>query len=134
MMRACHGFPRWLRIATRGLPEEILEVIADELTAHYEESLSDYLQAGTSHEAAQQAALADLGDPKATGRALRTIHVSRRNYLRAAIARFVPSLLLMVSIPMLNRGQDWIEIIYVILLYVVPSVCLWYIMDRLISL
>jgi len=58
------GLAGWLEIATDGLEAPAKQRIANELGAHYAESVSAHLAAGEAELFAQATALAELGDPQ----------------------------------------------------------------------
>lgn len=73
---------RWLEIATAKLRPQHARRVYTEVEAHYHDAVSDYLSQGKTQPEAEQAALADLGDPQATGRALRRAYHTRRTTLQ----------------------------------------------------
>lgn len=89
---------RWLDTATKGLPDDIIESVREELLAHYEDALEDYTRHGITDEQAQSIALADLGDARETGQALRQTHLAARKYIFAAVMSIAPLLLMLVSL------------------------------------
>ncbi len=76
---------RWLETATKGLPAAAQQVVRAEIEAHYADAVSDHRAAGKTAEEAHRAAMADLGDVRATARALRDTHLARQRYARAAM-------------------------------------------------
>jgi hypothetical protein len=79
----------WLDAATRDLPEEVARTVRNEIEAHYEDAVADYLAEGHAREEAQALALADLGKAPPVGRSLRRVHLSplRRLWLGMEGAR-----------------------------------------------
>jgi hypothetical protein len=66
----------WLEIATRKLASRAKQRICAEVASHYEEAVDGHLQNGLPIEAAQSAALAELGDARAAGRRFRRTHLT----------------------------------------------------------
>lgn len=75
-MKADNGLTKWLRTATQGLPEDVTLSLREELQSHYEDAVRDYLAQGKDSADAHRAALADLGDARQVGRALRRVHLN----------------------------------------------------------
>lgn len=96
-MSAQPDFQRWLSTATRGLPAPIKTMISQELAAHYEDAFSDQCSLGLLPIDAHRAALAQLGSPRATHRALCAIHLARRRFLRAALATLASLIAIVVG-------------------------------------
>lgn len=61
----------WLAIALRDAPADRRAMLRAEILDHFATARAAYTARGLDEEAAQAAALADLGDPRATARALR---------------------------------------------------------------
>jgi len=76
----------WLETATKGLPSHAVQIVRDEISAHYADAMADHLAAGKTEAKAHQSAMTDLGDVRATARALRDAHLARRRYAIAAAA------------------------------------------------
>ena len=74
---------RWLETATQGLPAAAQAAVRAEIEAHYADAVSDHRASGKTAEEAHRAAMADLGDVRATARALRDTHLARQRYLKA---------------------------------------------------
>jgi hypothetical protein len=99
----------WLEAATQGLPAAARAVVRAEIEAHYADAVGDHRASGKAEEEAHRAAMADLGDVRATARALRDTHLARQRYLKAmavslaAIATFMlmPTLYSVVKSEML---------------------------------
>jgi len=91
---------RWLETATRGLPAAAQEVIRAEIEAHYADAIGDHRALGQTAAEAHQAAMADLGDVRATARALRDTHLAKQRYLKAMAVSLVATFLF-VLLPML---------------------------------
>jgi hypothetical protein len=87
----------WLRIATRGLPRAIKTVVYDELSAHYQDAYDEHHTAGMSAADAHRAALAQLGDPRATAHALRETHLAQRRYALAFVASIMSLLWVVIG-------------------------------------
>lgn len=93
---------RWLAIATRSLPPETAQMVRSEIEAHYADAVSEHQALGKTAAEAHQAAMADLGDVKATARALRDIHLAKRRYITAAaVSLVIPFIFL--SLPTLYK-------------------------------
>ncbi len=73
----------WLETATRGLPAAAQAVVRAEIEAHYADAVEDHRASGKTAEEAHRAAMADLGDVRATARALRDTHLARQRYMKA---------------------------------------------------
>ncbi|MCA9902412.1 MAG: hypothetical protein KC547_01035 [Anaerolineae bacterium] len=82
-------FQRWLSSATRGLPTPIKSIISDELAAHYEDSFAEQCDLGLLPVDAHRVALAQLGSPHETRRALCAVHLVRRRFLWAAVVTMI---------------------------------------------
>jgi hypothetical protein len=67
---------QWLQVATRNLPRDVALTVRGEVEAHYEEAVAEHEARGLGREAAQAAALADLGEARKVGRALRRVYLS----------------------------------------------------------
>lgn len=97
---------RWLETATKGLPVKASEIVRTEIEAHYADAVEAYLAQGETPTQAHLAAMADLGDVQATGRALRDTHLAERRYVRAAIVSMLWPLyypfLFLILVPMLH--------------------------------
>ncbi|MFN8371471.1 MAG: permease prefix domain 1-containing protein [Anaerolineae bacterium] len=87
-------FGNWLQSATRDLPKDVLSQVQDELRAHFEDAVDEYVMGGKSHDEARAAALADLGNADETSAALKHIHLAPRRYALAALASIAPYLIL----------------------------------------
>jgi len=96
-MSAQPDFQRWLSTATRGLPAPIKTMISEELAAHYEDAFAEQRSLGLLPDDARRAALAQLGSPRATHRALCAVHLARRRYLWAAVATMVSLIAIVVG-------------------------------------
>lgn len=66
----------WLQVATRNLPRDVALTVRDEIEAHYEEAVAEYQARNLEREAAQAAALVDLGEARKVGRALHRVYLS----------------------------------------------------------
>jgi hypothetical protein len=91
---------RWLEAATQGLPQAAQAVVRAEIEAHYADAVSDHRASGKTAEEAHRAAMADLGDVRATARALRDTHLARQRYVRAALLSLAATFLF-VLLPVL---------------------------------
>ncbi|MCC6614466.1 MAG: hypothetical protein IT320_13380 [Anaerolineae bacterium] len=96
-MSVQHDFQRWLSTATRGLPAPIKAMIAEELAAHYEDAFAEQCSLGFLPIDAHRAALAQLGSPRATHRALCAVHLARRRFLRAALVTMISLFFLVIG-------------------------------------
>jgi hypothetical protein len=84
---------RWLEAATRGLPPAAQEVVRAEIEAHYADAVGDHQALGQTAAEAHRAAMADLGDVRATAHALRDTHLARQRYLKAMAVSLVATFL-----------------------------------------
>jgi hypothetical protein len=89
MTNSGDSITRWLETATKDLPSHAVQMVRDEIGAHYADAVAHYAATGKTEAEAHQAALADLGDVRATARALRDAHLARRRYAIAAAACLV---------------------------------------------
>jgi hypothetical protein len=89
MTNSADSITRWLETATKGLPSHAAQMARDEIGAHYADSVAEYRAMGKTEAEARRVALADLGDVRATARALRDAHLARRRYAIAAAACLV---------------------------------------------
>ncbi|MCA9911421.1 MAG: hypothetical protein KC519_22360 [Anaerolineae bacterium] len=96
-MSAQPDLQRWLSTATRGLPAPIKTMISEELAAHYEDAFAEQRSLGLLPDDARRAALAQLGSPRATHRALCAIHLARRRFLWAALATLASLIAIVVG-------------------------------------
>jgi len=85
-MDVADSLAHWLEAATKGLPSHAVQTVRDEIGAHYADAVAEYRAMGRTEAEAHQAAMADLGDVRATARALRDAHLARRRYAIAAAA------------------------------------------------
>jgi hypothetical protein len=76
------GLTGWLEIATEGLAVPARERITPEIEAHFTDSVEVHLNEGKSEEAAQVAALAELGDAQKAGKDFRRRHLTEREAKR----------------------------------------------------
>jgi hypothetical protein len=67
----------WLEIATKGLAQAGKQRIAQEIEAHFAESVDAHLTQGEPEQVAQANALAELGDPRAAGKRFRRKHLTQ---------------------------------------------------------
>jgi len=70
------SLPEWLGMATWGLLPSAQDRVRPEIKAHYAEAVQFHLNNGLSESAAQTAALAELGSPKAASRRFRRKHLT----------------------------------------------------------
>lgn len=77
---------RWLATATAGLPAEVAILTREELAAHYEDALDDYLDQGMTRADAHTRVMTDLGAAAHTAQGLSDVHRGQRHYVFAAIA------------------------------------------------
>src|SRR5689334_11392718 len=92
-------FERWLKRATKRLPADTAAIVREELTAHFEDALEDYLAAGRTPQEAQQAALLALGDGAEVAEGFQQTHFSGRRYLLAASIGMIYPAVYLLSIP-----------------------------------
>ena len=96
---------RWLEIATAKLRPQHARRVWAEVAAHYHDAVDDYLAQGKPQAEAEHAALADLGEPQATGRALRrTYHTRRATLQRFTLRLFAGRLDLGNLLPLVLLG------------------------------
>lgn len=102
---------RWLQTATRGLSREVRDGVRAEIEAHYHDAVADHLAAGKGADEAHRAALADLGDPQGTARALRGAYLSTaRMLLASGLALAFPFLFFVLPLPLLFLGLSSSEV------------------------
>ena len=99
-------FEQWLADATRGLSDEVRAVVQDELTAHYEDAVAEYVGKGETAVSAHQLALKALGDSRETRQGLRDTHLAGRRYKTAVVAGLVLPLLMPVGL-VINMPPEW---------------------------
>lgn len=115
---------RWLDQSTRGLEQELADLIRDEITAHYEDAVADYVADGYSAQDAHIAAMRDLGDESAVGQAFRHVHHSSRRYLLYALVGALYPLAYLLSIPFNERlvgGVAFNIAIFLPIIYIISS-------------
>lgn len=83
---SCADLDRWLNQATQGVPQQWTASIRAELTAHFEDTVTGFLQQNVPEEIARQRALSALGDPHTVAHGFNDVHRGRRHYLLAALA------------------------------------------------
>ena len=81
-----HEFTAWLDTATRDLPAEVAATTRRELTAHYEDALEEYIEAGLSPAAAHQRVMTVLGAAKLVSNGLNDVHRGQKHYLWGMLA------------------------------------------------
>ncbi len=91
---------RWLQQVTRQLPDDVAELIREEITAHYDDSVADAIAAGCSPVEAHQQAMAALGSSGDVADGFAQTHHAPRNYLIAAVIGMVYPLAYLASIPL----------------------------------
>ncbi|MBN1991834.1 MAG: hypothetical protein JW953_03970 [Anaerolineae bacterium] len=91
---------RWLETVTQQLPAQAAAYTRDELTAHYEDALADYLAAGLTPDEAHAQAMADLGEGDVVSRGLKDAHLGYRRYQWAMLASF-SMLIFMLGFPII---------------------------------
>jgi hypothetical protein len=77
---------RWLATATRGLPADTATIIRDEIGAHYDDALSEYIAQGLIQSEAHMKAMTDLGTAEATAQGFSDVHRGQWHYMLAAVA------------------------------------------------
>lgn len=92
-------FERWLKRATKRLPTETAVIVREELTAHYEDAVADYLAEGKTQQEAQRAALLALGDEGEVSEGFQQTHFAGRRYLMAAAVGMTYPAVYLLSIP-----------------------------------
>ncbi len=88
---------RWLTTATRGLPADIAALIQGEISAHYQDALSEYIQQGLIQTEAHVKTMADLGAAETTAQGFNDVHRGQRHYILAAVASAL-IMLMMLSV------------------------------------
>jgi hypothetical protein len=91
---------RWLDHVTCQLPEDVADMIREEITAHYDDAVADALVAGCSPEAAHQQAMAALGSASDVAAGFNQTHHAPRHYLIAAVMGMLYPLAYLASIPL----------------------------------
>ncbi len=101
-----HDFEQWLADATRGLSDEVRAVVQDELAAHYEDAVAEYVGRGETAVSAHQFAFKALGDSRETRQGLRDTHLAGRRYKTAVVAGLVLPLMMPVGL-VVNLPPEW---------------------------
>jgi hypothetical protein len=81
-----HEFTTWLTSATRNLPANVAASTRDELSAHYEDALEFYAEAGMSPAEAHQQAMYDLGAANTVANGLNDVHRGQKIYFWGMLA------------------------------------------------
>jgi len=76
----------WLETATAGLVIPAKQRIRTEIEAHYREAVAAHVARGLSEPSAKNAALVELGEPRAAARRFRRSHLTTKNVEAANIA------------------------------------------------
>jgi len=126
-------FTDWMDRATRGLPPELISLIGEELACHYEDAVEDYVRRGYTIADAQNAAVADLGDPKMTAQEFRLTHTPRSRYVKAAVASIAPGipmfiLVFMAGVPENKPIAQFIMTMILLSFSMVTLICLHYVL------
>lgn len=79
----------WLDIATDGLPDEVANVVWDEIEAHYEDTVTALRAQGMAPTLAHQNTMAALGEVEHTATKLREVHSAGGRYLIAAAVSLI---------------------------------------------
>lgn len=115
---------RWLKKSTRGLDAELSDMMRDEITAHYEDAMDDYVAEGYDLVTAHQMTMRDLGDESAVGKALRQVHYGNLRYLLYALVGLAFPIAYILSIPFNERlvgGVGFNLAIFLPMIYVISS-------------
>jgi uncharacterized membrane protein len=112
------GLAGWLEIATDGLEESATQRIANEIEAHYAESVNAHVAAGGSEECAQTNALSELGDPK------RAAAEFKKNHLTESEAEWMQRVERTAAQPLFSRHILWFGI------FSIALVLLWLGVDQ----
>jgi len=115
---------RWLEKSTRGLDDDLAEMIREELCDHYEEAIDNYLAQGHDDTSAHQMAMRDLGDESAVSKGFRRVHGSELRYLLYAGVGLVYPLAYILSIPFnefLVGGIVFNLTIFLPMIYIISS-------------
>ena len=99
----------WLKIATKKLVSQARQRVWADVTLHYEEAVEGHLQSGSPIEAAQAAALAELGDARVAARRFRRTHLTETEYRKVAglLKSFQPSLWYTLQVFSAAFGLAW---------------------------
>ncbi len=114
----------WLETATRGLPAAAQAVVRAEIEAHYADAVEDHRASGKTAEEAHRAAMADLGDVRATARALRDTHQARQRYLKAMAVSLVATFFFLL-LPVLYGIPGLAGLASIILRVTLPAAVLY---------
>lgn len=90
----------WLNTVTRRLPADVAELIREEITAHYEDSVADALATGLSPLEAHRQAMAALGDTGDVAEGFSATYTAPQRYLIAAAIGMLYPLAYLASIPL----------------------------------
>lgn len=115
---------RWLKKSTRGLDADLAEMIREEITAHYEDAVDDYVAQGKTPDEAHMLAMRDLGDESAVGKGFRQVHHSDRRYLLYALVGLAYPVGYLLSIPFNERlvgGVAFNLAIFLPIIYIISS-------------
>lgn len=91
-------FEQWLAQATQGLPDVVSSLTQDELRAHYEDTVAEFMGEGETAVSAHQLALKTLGGSSETRQGLRDTHLAGRRYKTAVAVGLVLPLLMPVGL------------------------------------
>jgi hypothetical protein len=121
-----HSLAEWLEIATAKLSSPAQERIRVEIEAHFAESVESHQMAGCAEIEARQAAVAELGDPRAAGKRFGRQHLTKKEAKRVheilttsgatalLLVRLAFCALLFVSIPKaIGRGHFALDFVSV---------------------
>lgn len=93
-----HEFEQWLAQAIQGLPDEVRAITQDELRAHYEDTVAEFMEKGETAVSAHQRTLKTLGASRETRQGLRDTHLAGRRYKTAVVVGLVLPLLMPVGL------------------------------------
>lgn len=123
------NFEIWLQTATQGLPRNRLEAIRAELTGHYLDAVDDYQLQGLSSENAHHLALRELGDARAVCDGLRSVHIDKREYIRAMYIACMPTTCVLLFLPAISQIRSYhatfLGWIYAIFITLTAMTTLW---------
>jgi hypothetical protein len=95
---------RWLEIATENLEAPDKERVAREIEAHYAEAVTAHIAAGEPDLSAQDAALEELGEPKAAAANF------QKSYLTGCEAKWMHSWETIAAKPLFSSAMLWWDI------------------------
>ncbi len=101
-----YDFDLWLQEAVCGLSADVQAVVAEELQAHYEDMVAEFIEKGETAVSAHQLALKTLGASKETRQGLRDTHLAARRYKTTVVLGFVAMAVMPVGL--LGLPTEWV--------------------------